>query len=167
MSNGKLFLFSMIIATLMSSCATFNAAISSDNDEGQTREISVDQRLQIQIPLPDGSKYITDKTVIFGEGSRFTGVLYLLHDSAAEEIVEYYRRSMTADGWTELAIVRSNFILVNFDKEDRFATIKVIRKMFDSSASEITIGPKSEATINRSLNIVEPSSSGEEPFEIQ
>ena len=75
---------------------------------------------------------------------------------------------MRDDGWSEIAIVRSDFILLNFDKEDKFATIKVNRKVFDNSSSEVTIGPKSDTTINRSLNIDAPSQSDvEEPFSIQ
>ena len=109
--------------------------------------------------------YLTDKTVIFGEGDRFTGVLYLVHDAPAEEIVEFYRVEMRDDGWMELAIVRSDFILMNFDKEDRFATIKVTRKVFDNSSSEVTIGPKTNTIINRSINIENEMDS--EPFNVQ
>ena len=109
---------------------------------------------------------MTDKTIIFGEGERFTGVLYLIHETSADEVVEFYRVSMRDDGWSEISIVRSDFILLNFDKEDRFATIKVIRRMFDNSSSEITIGPKTDTTINRSLNI-QPSDSISDPFAIE
>ena len=86
---------------------------SSDEDGDEIKEISVDERLQISIPIPDDSKYSRDKSVIFGEGERFTGVLYLFHDMEAEEAVNFYRKAMVADGWTEIAIVRSNFILIN------------------------------------------------------
>ena len=114
------------------------------------------------------SKYLTDKTIIFGEGERFTGVLYLLHETSADDVVSFYRINMRDDGWSEIAIVRSDFILMNFDKEDRFATIKVDRKFLDSSSSEITIGPKTDTTINRNLNIDSGNSTeSEEPFTIQ
>ena len=124
--------------------------------------------MQIAIPMPEDSKYLTDKTIIFGEGERFTGVLYLLHETSADDVVSFYRINMRDDGWSEIAIVRSDFILMNFDKEDRFATIKVNRKFLGSSSSEITIGPKTDTTINRSLNIDSNSSAEtEEPFTIQ
>ena len=75
---------------------------------------------------------------------------------------------MRDDGWSEIAIVRSDFILLNFDKEDKFATIKVNRKVFDNSSSEVTIGPKSDTTINRSINIDSTDAiSVDEPFSIQ
>ena len=75
--------------------------------------------------------------IIFGEGERFIGVLYLIHEtSAGMNVVEFYRVSMRDDGWSEISIVRSDFILLNFDKEDRFATIKVNRRMFESSSSQ-------------------------------
>jgi len=167
--NGRIAVIAVVFGLLVSSCATIDTMFSSESeDESDVKEISVDQRLQISIPLPDNSKYLRAKTIIFGEGERFSGVLYLLHDMDIEEVVGFYRRAMTADGWTEIAIDRSDFILVNFDKEERFATIKVSERMFNNSASEITIGPKTTTTINRSLNIDSGDiPAPEEPFEIQ
>ena len=139
-----------------------------DEEASEIKEISVSKRLQISIPIPENSKYITDKTIIFGEGERFTGVLYLLHEVSADEVVEFYRVSMRDDGWSEIAIVRSGFVLMNFDKEDRFATIKVNRKVFDNSSSEVTVGPKTGTTINSSINIDSNTRSLEEqPFTIK
>ena len=93
-------------------------------------------------------------------------MLYLIHETSADDVVEFYRVSMRDEGWSEISIVRSDFILLNFDKQDRFATIKVNRRMFESSSSEITIGPKTDTTINRSLNI-QPNDSSSDPFTIE
>jgi|TARA_B100001093_G_scaffold469094_1_gene489552 hypothetical protein len=159
----------VIMPFLLASCSTFNSIMNSDEESSsQIKDISLNKRLQISIPIPENSKYITDKTIIFGEGSRFTGVLYLIHEISADEVVEFYRVNMRDAGWSEIAIVRSDFILLNFDKEDKFATIKVNRKVFDNSSSEVTIGPKSDTTINRSINIdTTDNISSEEPFSIQ
>ena len=158
-SKLRIVFLSITMALLTSSCATINNLMNSgDEESSEVKEVSLDKRLQ-------NSMYLTDKTVIFGEGDRFTGVLYLVHDAPAEEIVEFYRVEMRDDGWMELAIVRSDFILMNFDKEDRFATIKVTRKVFNNSLSEVTIGPKTNTTINRSINIQNEMDS--EPFNVQ
>lgn len=169
LSKSKI-LIALLAPLVFASCATINGMMYSEDGEdvSEIKDISVSKRLQISIPIPDNSKYITDKTIIFGEGERFTGVLYLLHDISADEVVEFYRVSMRDDGWSEIAIVRSDFVLMNFDKEDRFATIKVNRKVFDNSSSEVTVGPKTGTTINRSLNIdSNKGSSDEQPFTIQ
>ena len=40
----------------------------TDNaEDGEVKEISVSQKLQISIPIPDNSKYLTDQTIIFGK----------------------------------------------------------------------------------------------------
>ena len=163
--NSSKLLLTLLAPFLFVSCATINA-IMPGAEEAEVKEISVSQKLQISIPIPDNSKYIIDQTIIFGEGERFTGVLYLVHDISADEVVEFYRVGMRDDGWSEIAIVRSGFVLMNFDKEDRFATIKVNRNrnlMYDSSSSEVTIGPKTGTTINRRIN----TSTEEEPFTIK
>ena len=166
LSKSKI-LIALLAPLVFASCATINGMMYSEDGEdvSEIKDISVSKRLQISIPIPDNSKYITDKTIIFGEGERFTGVLYLLHDISADEVVEFYRVSMRDDGWSEIAIVRSDFVLMNFDKEDRFATIKVTRKVFDNSFSEVTVGPKTNTIINRSINIENKMDS--EPFNVQ
>ena len=73
---------------------------------------------------------------------------------------------MISDGWSKIGIVRSRFILVNFEKEHRFATIKVTREMFEKSDSEITIGPKSSSQLEKSLDTNSESIS-DEPFVIE
>ncbi len=169
-NSSKLFL-TLLAPLLFASCATINGIMPSTDsaEEGAVKEISVSQKLQISIPIPDNSKYLIDQTIIFGEGERFTGVLHLVHDISADEVVEFYRVGMRDDGWSEIAIVRSGFVLMNFDKEDRFATIKVNRNrnlVYDSSSSEVTIGPKTGTTINRRIN-TNTESSEEQPFTIK
>ena len=62
---------------------------------------------------------------------------------------------MRSDGWQEIGMFRSNFILLNFDKEDRFSTIKINSRMFDTSSSEVTVGPKSNIVDDTSVEIYE------------
>ena len=170
--NSSKLLLILITPFLFVSCATISGIMpgtDSAENSSEIKEISVSQKLQISIPIPDNSKYLTDQTIIFGEGERFTGVLHLVHDMSADEVVEFYRVGMRDDGWSEIAIVRSGFVLMNFDKEDRFATIKVNRNrnlVYDNSSSEVTIGPKTGTTINRRIN-TNTESSEEEPFTIQ
>ena len=73
---------------LLSSCANMQAMI--ENQVQEEKEISVDQKLQVSIPIPDNSKYLTNKTVIFGEGNKFSGILYLQHDESADDIASFY-----------------------------------------------------------------------------
>ncbi len=151
---------------LITSCANIQAMLDSQSTENNQKEITVDQKLQVSIPVPENSKYLVNKTVIFGEGNKFSGILYLQHEDPADDIVGFYRKNMIADGWSEIGIVRSRFILVNFEKENRFATIKVVRGMFDNSESEITIGPKSSTQLEKSLD-TDTSENSDEPFVVQ
>ena len=156
-----------IFSILLSSCANMKAMIDETISSSNQKEITVDQKLQVSIPIPEDSKYLVDKTVIFGEGSGFTGILYLQHDESAEDIIRFYRKNMIADGWSEIGIVRSKFILVNYEKENRFATIKVLRTLFEKSDSEITIGTKSSSQLEKSLDTKSDSSIDEEQFIIE
>ena len=162
--NFTRFLTITLSSFFISSCANMQAMIESQAEE--QKEISVEQKLQVSIPLPENSKYLVNKTVIFGEGNKFSGILYLQHEETADDLVSFYRKNMISDGWSEIGIVRSRFILINYQKENRFATIKVMRGMFDNSESEITIGPKSSSQLEKSLDGGETNMS-DDPFIVQ
>ena len=162
--NVTRFLTITLTSLFLSSCANMQAMLESQAEE--QKEISVEQKLQVSIPLPDNSNYVVNKTVIFGEGSKFSGILYLQHDETADDTVSFYRKNMISDGWSEIGIVRSRFILINYQKENRFATIKVMRGMFDNSESEITIGPKSSSQLEKSLD-GDTTDMSDDPFMVQ
>ena len=161
--NTSKFLSVIASLILLSSCANMQAMI---DQKQQTKELSVAQTLQVSIPLPDNSNYLINKSVIIGEGNKFSGILYLQHEQSADDIVAFYRKNMISDGWSEIGIVMSNFILVNFEKEHMFATIKVTREMFEKSESEITIGPKSSSQLEKSLD-TNSGNISDEPFVIE
>ena len=158
------FLTITLTSLFLASCANMQAMLESQAEE--QKEISVEQKLQVSIPLPENSKYLVNKTEIFGEGSKFSGILYLQHDETADDTVSFYRKNMISDGWSEIGIVRSRFILINYQKENRFATIKVMRGMFDKSESEITIGPKSSSQLEKSLD-GDVTNTSDDPFIVQ
>ena len=158
------FLTITLTSLFLLSCANMQAMLESQAEE--QKEISVEQKLQVSIPLPENSKYLVNKTVIFGEGSKFSGILYLQHDETADDTVSFYRKNMISDGWSEIGIVRSRFILINYQKENRFAIIKVMRGMFDNSESEITIGPKSSSQLEKSLD-GDVTNTSDDPFIVQ
>ena len=162
--NVSRFLTITLTSLFLSSCANMQAMLESQAEE--QKEISVEQKLQVSIPLPENSKYLGNKTVIFGEGSKFSGILYLQHDETADDTVSFYRKNMISDGWSEIGIVRSRFILINYQKENRFATIKVMRGLFDKSESEITIGPKSSSELEKSLD-GDVTNTSDDPFIVQ
>ena len=108
------FLTITLASFFLSACANMQAMLESQAEE--QKEISVEQKLQVSIPLPENSKYLVNKTVIFGEGSKFSGILYLQHDETADDTVSFYRKNMISDGWSEIGIVRSRFILINYQK---------------------------------------------------
>ncbi len=165
--QGKIvtrFLTITLISLFLSSCANMQAMLETQAEE--QKEISVEQKLQVSIPIPENSKYLVSKTVIFGEGSKFSGILYLQHEETADDTVSFYRKNMISDGWSEIGIVRSRFILINYQKENRFATIKVMRGLFDKSESEITIGPKSSSQLEKSLD-GDVTNTSDDPFIVQ
>ena len=90
--NVSKFLAVTVGLMLLTSCANMQAMIEKQTQE--EKELSVDQKLQVSIPIPDNSKYLINKTVIFGEGNKFSGILYLQHDESADDIASFYRKNI-------------------------------------------------------------------------
>ena len=68
-----------------------HAMLDSHSSE-EPQELSVEQNFKYQFTSLKRFKYLVNKTVIFGEGDKFSGVLYLEHDELADDIVQFYRK---------------------------------------------------------------------------
>ena len=77
----------IVMPLCITSCATINGLMANNEESSsEIKEISLNKRLQISIPIPENSKYVTDKTIIFGENVKadFTGKKQTLKKATAK-----------------------------------------------------------------------------------
>jgi hypothetical protein len=110
------------------------ASCSSSNSEA-------DQRLAAltDLPLPRGYDLSRSNTVIFGEGDTWNGKVVYTINSAAEDMVTFYRRDMPALGWQEISVFRGPTSVLNFQRGNRIATVQVSPRTLYGSHIEVVV----------------------------
>lgn len=100
-----------------------------------------DQRLAAltDLPLPRGYDLSRSKTVIFGEGDTWNGKVVYTINSAAEDMVTFYRRDMPALGWQEISVFRAATSVLNFQRGSRVATVQVSPRTLYGSYIEVVV----------------------------
>lgn len=91
------------------------------------------------LPLPRGYDLSRSKTVIFGEGDSWNGKVVYTINSAAEDMVTFYRRDMPALGWQEISVFRGPNSVLNFRRGDRVATVQVSPRTLYGSYVEVVV----------------------------
>ena len=107
---------------------------SSSNSEADTRLAAL-----TDLPLPRGYDLSRGKTVIFGEGDTWNGKVVYTINSAAEDMVTFYRRDMPALGWQEISVFRANTSVLNFQRGSRVATVQVSARTLYGSNVEVVV----------------------------
>ena len=100
-----------------------------------------DQRLAAltDLPLPRGYDLSRSNTVIFGEGDTWNGKVVYTINSAAEDMVTFYRRDMPALGWQEISVFRGPTSVLNFQRSNRVATVQVSPRTLYGSRIEVVV----------------------------
>lgn len=123
------------------------------------------------LAMPRGYDLSRSKTVIFGEGDSWNGKVVYTINSAAEDMVTFYRRDMPALGWQEISMFRGPTSVLNFQRGGRVATVQVSPRTLYGSYVEVvvtqaTTGQTAPARTNPGLSPNAPASqppAGQQP----
>ncbi len=110
------------------------AACSSGKEEADLRLSAL-----TDLPLPRGYDLKRGDTVVFGEGDTWNGKIVYTINSAAEDMVTFYRRDMPALGWQELSVFRASTSVLNFQRGNRVATVQVSPRTLYGSHVEVVV----------------------------
>ena len=96
------------------------------------------------IALPDGYSVDSSRTLILGEGDRWTGRLAYTINSKATDMFDFYRREMPGMGWTELSLVRGETSVINFSSAStsRVATVQISPRTLFGSRVDVVMAPQ-------------------------
>jgi len=108
---------------------------------GSNSKSEADQRLAAltDLPLPRGYDLSRSGTVIFGEGDTWNGKVVYTINSAAEDMVTFYRRDMPALGWQEISVFRGPTSVLNFQRGNRVATVQISPRTLYGSHVEVVV----------------------------
>ena len=95
------------------------------------------------IALPQGYSIDSGKTILLGEGERWTGRLNFTINSSAGDMFDFYRRQMPGFGWSEIAVVRAETSVLTFSHSgsNRVATVQITARTLWGSIVEMVVSP--------------------------
>ena len=116
---------------------------SLDNDNvNETLEESFAQFQDI--PIPENSIMIVDKTLLLGDKDNWIGRLVITNKTKPSKVFDFFKQKLTDYKWIEITSVRSSTSVLTYSLNQRIMTIQIEPITFSSvylSTISITMSP--------------------------
>ncbi len=97
------------------------------------------------IPLPQGYKIDTGKTMVLGSGSSWSGRLVYFINSTPSQMFDFYRSEMPNMGWRVISLYRAPTSVLTYSKNRRIATVQISSGWIYGSDVSIVMAPEANA----------------------
>ena len=126
MKDFKIHLALLASIILISSCSVMeDRNIWTDRGELDTKLIIA--YLLSDIPLPESSEILEEKTVIQGSGLGWSGKITIKAPLSPAELLIFFSEEVTPSGWTMISSTVSEQIILVYKKAGRIATVEILR----------------------------------------
>ena len=153
--NNKYYLFlkfKILIASLLFlfSCSSnfvdYSIPKSVNSIEtNDVNEILEDSFAQFQdIPIPENSIMIIEKTLLLGEKENWIGRLVITNPIKPAKVFDFFKQKLVDYNWVEITSVRSTTIILTYSLDKRVMTIQIEPINFSNtyqSTISITMSP--------------------------
>jgi len=116
----------IISASLISACSVMDDRnLWSDRGEVDTKLIIA--YLLSDIPLPEASTILEEKTVIQGSGLGWSGKITIKSPLSPAETLIFFSEEIAPSGWSMISSTVSEQIILVYKKAGRIATVEILR----------------------------------------
>ena len=141
---SRLTLLTLIIATfvfLLSGCSKGNL-----NLKGNMENVEENDLLRIKdLPFIKKSKIDIEKSLILGEGTNWSGQIFLSVPNPKPAVFNFYVNNLHNFGWKEQTSIRGETSILNYVGENnRVIVISVVETRFNNSEVLISVSPYAE-----------------------
>lgn len=145
---GKLPILLMGLALV--GCNTASLSIGGPSRSDETSAKAAPPQIS-GVALPEGYSLDANRTIVLGEGDRWTGRLSYSVNSSADEMFDFIRREMINHGWSEVAVVRAEASQLTYMSSagDRVASILITRSSLYGARVDMTVSPSATGNIGR------------------
>ena len=103
-------------------------------------------QLFTDIPIPPGTSFDTENSLILGSGEGWTGRLIVKLSKGPPDAFAMYTTEMPEFGWKPIASVQSETSVLTFTRGNRAATIEIEARAITGSLIRITMTPQPTTT---------------------
>lgn len=130
-----------LCALLVTACSSVPSSTSSDTASAGTPVGPVSG-----IPLPSGYSLDQGRSLVLGEGDRWTGRFSYTQNSSAASLVDFYRQGLPGMGWQEISVVRAetSVLVYSSPATQRVATIQIQPRTLMGSRVDIVVAPATQ-----------------------
>ena len=120
-----------LLAVILSTIFITSCSVMEDRDLWTDRG-ELDTKLIIayllsDIPLPESSEILEEKTVIQGSGLGWSGKITIKAPLSPAETLIFFAEEVTPTGWTMISSTVSEQIILVYKKAGRIATVEILR----------------------------------------
>jgi hypothetical protein len=118
---------------------------SSYSSSEKTSSTATAFQLFTDIPIPPGTSFDAENSLILGSGDGWTGRLIVTLSKSPSDAFAIYAIEMPEFGWKPIASVQSDTSVLTFTRGDRAATIQIDGRAITGSVVRITMTPQAKA----------------------
>lgn len=93
------------------------------------------------VPIPEESSMVIEKTRVFGEQDEWVGTLYLNSPFTLSNIYNFYSSQMEEFEWKKLSVIRGGETILTYIRDGRIATIFVEETALSGTNISFTVSP--------------------------
>ena len=128
---------------LLLSCYT--TRLESGRDEkGSLRVSQSGLDIVNDVPIPRGAVLDTERSLILGRGSNWTGRLVFRVNRPTTVLFSLYQAEMPQFGWRSLSVIQDEVSILQYTMGARLATVRVSGLGFRGSRVSILMAPRAE-----------------------
>ena len=91
------------------------------------------------IPIPINSKLIREESIIISRKIGWSGRLVFDTSETQIEVFDFFRNELPKFGWRKISEISSESSLLNYQNNQRFASIQIFEKTLFGSKVKITV----------------------------
>lgn len=133
------------ILVIFSACEGSRGLLTQTSSSGKTSSTATAFQLFTDIPIPPGTSFDAENSLILGSGDGWTGRLIVTLSKSPSDAFAIYTIEMPEFGWKPIASVQSDTSVLTFTRGDRAATIQIDGRAITGSVVRITMTPQAKA----------------------
>ena len=135
--NKKKTFFNFILILFLTSCLGESLVPVKGPEGNPGLELNFSQF--DDIPIPINSKLIREESIIISRKIGWSGRLVFDTSETQIEVFDFFRNELPKFGWRKISEISSESSLLNYQNNQRFASIQIFEKTLFGSKVKITV----------------------------
>ena len=133
------------VLVTFSACEGNRGLLTQTSSSDKASDTGTAFQLFTDIPIPPGTSFDTENSLILGGGEGWTGRLIVKLLKSPSDTFAIYTTEMPEFGWKPIASVQSETSILTFTRGNRAATIQIEGRAITGSLVRITMTPQANA----------------------